>query len=131
MRIIASSAAGLLVLALALGGCGSAKDAGPAAAAPRPAYDGVYRGASLPMAPAMQGCGTGGPVTLLVMGSKFYFRWTPQVNLEVLVAEDGSLRGQPLDAGSAVGMTGGISGDQLRAEVGDARCRFRLELNRT
>lgn len=129
MRIIAGSAAWLMLLSL--GGCGSATDAGPAATAPRPAHDGVYRGSSLPMAAAAQGCGTGGPVTVLVMGGKFYFRWTPRVNLEVLVADDGSLRGQPLDAGSAVRMSGGISGSHLRAEVGDTTCRFRLELNRT
>lgn len=140
MRIIASSAvtggarcaAGLLALALALGGCDRTGSAGPApGASVRPRYDGVYQGASLPASPAERGCGSGGPVTLLVMGDLFYFRWTPQVNLEVRVAEDGSLRGAPVAPGSAVTMNGAISGSQLRAEVGDAKCRFRLDLSRT
>ncbi len=132
MRIIVTNAARAAILVpLLCDGCGepAAPDM-PVVIPPGPSYDGVYRGSSLPAAGTDGGCGAGGPVTVLVMGNKFFFRWTRQVNLEVHISPDGTLRGTPYGSAAPIGMDGTVSGGHLRASVGGERCRFNLELTR-
>jgi hypothetical protein len=98
-----------------------------AAAAPRVATDGTYRGTSTRFQANRRDCPHPGLVTLYVQDHQFEYRWSPELYVDAAIDPDGTVHG----IGPDVTLNGRRYGGTIDGDVTNGACGLHFTARKT